>query len=138
MERGCTAMKSGVNAQRRQLLRGAGGITLGLPFLSSLVPRGVRAATDDVRRRFVAIKSYSTQRHPDWYPTKKDNGYQLKDQVFVGFMDVDIPNGGRYTVNPRGDGTTHLTRPLVSGQPYTWAPLSDFAQPSVSRLLGPG
>lgn len=39
---------------RRTLLRGAGGIALGLPFLEAMLPRTARAA-DDARTRFVAM-----------------------------------------------------------------------------------
>jgi len=130
-------MSSNSKQARRAFLRGAGGITLGLPFLSSLHPRTSQAASDV--RRFVAIKSYSTQRHSDWYPAFKGNGYQLKNDAFVGFMPIDdAPGATRYSNNPRADGTTHLTKPIVNGLPYTWAPLSDFAAPSISRLLSSG
>jgi len=101
---------------RRMFLRGAGGITLGLPTLASLLPRTAQAAA--APRRLIAIKSYSTQTQVDWYPTKADGGYELRARL--------------------ADGTTGLTRKIRKGEPYTWAPLSDFKEPSVSRLIGSG
>lgn len=40
---------------RRQLLLGAGGFGLGLPFLPSLAPRAARAQAQPIERRFVAF-----------------------------------------------------------------------------------
>jgi hypothetical protein len=40
---------------RRNFLRGAGGVAVGLPFLESLAPRRARAADASIPRRFVAF-----------------------------------------------------------------------------------
>ena len=105
--------RSGIS--RRMMLRGAGGFTLSIPFLSSLLPRGVKAAPDGITRRFIAIKSYSTQNIVDWYPTLVGNGYQLRTGNVA-------------------DGTTALNE-LIPGTPYHQAPLSDFADAGVSNIL---
>lgn len=49
-------MAGSSNATRRQLLRGAGGFTLALPWLPSLLPRGADAAPSPLAQsRFVAV-----------------------------------------------------------------------------------
>lgn len=102
--------------RRRLLLQGAGGFTLALPILSSLLGKKASAAPAGPARRFIAIKSYSTQQIVDWYPTFTGNGYQLRDS------------------GNTADGTTILNQQL-GNTPYTWAPLSDFSQPGPSVIL---
>jgi hypothetical protein len=103
--------------RRRFFLQGAGGFTLALPVLSSLL-RGneARGADSGAPLRFIAIKSYSTQKIVDWYPTFSGNGYELRDS------------------GDKADGTTMLHQQLGS-TPYHWAPLGDFAAPGVSTIL---
>lgn len=124
---------------RRMLLQGTAGAVLATPWLGSLLPRGARAATS-APRRFIAIKSYSAQNIVDWYPTFTGGDYVLRDVVYPRnqIPPVDIPPAGLMSpkTNGRADGTTHLTRSLVAGKPYTWAPLADFSQAGVSRILG--
>lgn len=43
---------------RRQVLRGAGGFALAIPFLSSLEPRGAKAQTAQNDRRFIAFGTH--------------------------------------------------------------------------------
>ncbi len=109
-------------------LQGLGGALLAVPFLESLMPRGAQAAPGGARR-FIAIKSYSTQNIVDWYPTLNGSGYSARP----------------LTGNAKDDGTTILTQPLAEssgshaqGGAYTgrWAPLADFAEQGVSRVLG--
>jgi len=108
---------------RRRLLQGAGGAALALPLLESLRPRGARAQAAPPRR-LIVLKTFSTQLISEWYPTLQGNGYVLKDSKYAG--------------TTKADGTTLLTQPLVSGKPYTVAPLADFAGASgISGILGP-
>lgn len=116
-------------------LRGAGGATLAIPFLPSLLPHDQARAAGSAPRRFVAIKSYSSQKIADWHPTIATGGYQLKNTVFPNYLPID---GTKITENARQDGTTHSTQKLASGSPHTFASLADFKSPSVSRLIGPG
>ena len=102
--------------RRRLFLQGAGGATLALPMLSSLLGKQAAAAPAGAARRFIAIKSYSTQQIVDWYPTFTGNGYSLR-------------NSGQ-----TADGTTILNQ-QISGTPYHWAPLADFADPGLSVIL---
>jgi hypothetical protein len=108
---------------RRIVLRGLGGAALALPLLPSLLPRRAEAQAT-APRRFIVMKSFSTQLISDWYPAFQGNGYQLHD--------------ARYPGSSKADGTTLLTRPLAAGTGYTWAPLADLQTPAgISGVLGP-
>lgn len=108
---------------RRFFLRGAGGALLAMPLLESLLPRSAAAQAATAPKRFIAFKSFSTQLIKQWYPAFTGNGYALKDSKYTG---------------SKADGTTLLTQPLVSGLPYTWAPLRDFeTEQGISGILGP-
>lgn len=113
--------RSSLNMPRRMFLRGLGGVTLALPFLESLQPKAALAQTGGPKR-FIVVKSFSTQIIKQWYPAFTGNGYVLKND--------------RYT-DSKGDGTTLLTNPLVNGLPYTQAPLTDFqTETGISGILG--
>lgn len=113
--------QSRVGVSRRLFLRGLGGAALALPFLESMVPKAARAQATGPKR-FIVVKTFSTQIVKEWYPSFEGNGYVLKNS--------------RYS-DSKGDGTTLLTEPLVSGLPYTGAPLTDFQTASgISGILG--
>ncbi|HEV8548881.1 MAG TPA: hypothetical protein VGQ57_07635, partial [Polyangiaceae bacterium] len=108
---------------RRLFLRGAAGAALALPFLESLAPPLARGQTATAPKRFIVLKTFSTQLVKEWYPAFAGNGYELKDSKYS---------------DSRGDGTTLLTQKLVSGSNYTWAPLTDFkTDTGISGILGP-
>jgi hypothetical protein len=108
---------------RRIFLRGAGGALLAIPFLQSLLPKAAEAQAATAPKRFIVFKSFSTQLIKQWYPTFSGNGYTLKNSKYQ---------------DSRADGSTLLTQKLVSGMPYSWAPLSDLQTPSgISGILGP-
>jgi hypothetical protein len=108
---------------RRAVLRGAAGAVLALPFLESLMPRSASGQGVTAPKRFIVLKTFSTQLVKEWYPAFTGNGYALKDDKYG---------------DSRGDGTTLLTQKLVSGENYTWAPLTDFETPTgISGILGP-
>ena len=114
---------------RRRFLRGATGALLALPALPSLV-RPV-AAEPEPPRRFVAIKSYSSQRVIDWYPRFQGKGYEVRPFV---------PGNGK------SDGSTIC--PIVLAEPHERrsdgrmchgrrAPLTDLARDGrISAVLG--
>lgn len=118
--------------RRRMFLQGAGGVLLALPFLPSLLAREARAQSATGPRRFIAVKSYSTQVIRSWYPTSSGNGYTAR---------AYDPGNGKL------DGTTNLKEQLAqsSGRHSTgseyfakWAPLSDLAAGGrFSEILGP-
>jgi hypothetical protein len=108
---------------RRMILKGAGGAVLAMPFLESLLPRQAAAQAMTPPKRFIVLKTFSTQLIQEWYPRFTGNGYQLHDSKYSG---------------DKADGTTLLTQKLVSGKNYTWAPLTDFQTSSgISGILGP-
>jgi hypothetical protein len=110
-------------ATRRTFLRGTAGAVLALPFLESLAPRLARGQSVIPPKRFIVLKSFSTQLVKEWYPAFTGNGYVLKNSKYS---------------DSRGDGTTLLTQKLVSGANYTWAPLGDFKTATgISGILGP-
>jgi len=110
-------------ASRRSFLKGAGGAVLAMPFLESLAPRLARGQTVTPPRRFIVVKTFSTQLIKEWYPAFSGNGYTLKDSKYSG---------------SKADGTTLLTQKLVSGKNYTWAPLTDLQTANgISGILGP-
>lgn len=114
---------SSLRPSRRALLRGAAGALLSLPFLESLAPREAFGQAIPPPKRFIVLKSFSTQLVKEWYPSLSGNGYALKNSKYSG---------------SKADGTTLLTEKLVSGKNYTWAPLTDFAGPEgISGILGP-
>jgi hypothetical protein len=108
---------------RRSVLRGAAGALLALPFFESLCPREASGQAVTPPKRFIVVKSFSTQLIQEWYPSFSGNGYQLHDAKYTG---------------SKADGTTLLTQKLVSGANYTWAPLGDFkTSAGISAILGP-
>ncbi|HET9934133.1 MAG TPA: DUF1552 domain-containing protein [Polyangiaceae bacterium] len=107
---------------RRAVLRGAAGALLALPFLESLAPRQAQGQTMTPPKRFIVLKSFSTQLVKEWYPAFTGNGYALKNSKYSG---------------SKADGTTLLTQKLVSGKNYTWAPLRDLkTDTGISGILG--
>jgi hypothetical protein len=108
---------------RRTVLRGAAGAVLAMPFLESLWPAAARGQTLAPPKRFIVLKTFSTQLIKEWYPAFSGSGYELHDSKYS---------------DSRADGTTLLTKKLVSGKNYTWAPLTDFQTASgISGILGP-
>src|SRR5688572_26262452 len=97
---------------RRLFLVGTGGLTLGLPVLSSLLPKETRAQPPVAAKRFVGLCSFSGQIATQWYPTRTPPGYALHDAVFS---------------DDRADGTTMLREAVPGGGPATWAPMTDFS-----------
>jgi len=91
--------------QRRTFLKGAGGALLAMPFLESLAPREAAGQTATPPKRFIVLKSFSTQLVQEWYPRFTGNGYVLQDSKYAG--------------TTKADGTTLLTQKLVSGKNYT-------------------
>ncbi|MFZ5889433.1 MAG: DUF1552 domain-containing protein [Myxococcota bacterium] len=118
-----TMKNSAVMPSRRTFLRGAAGAMLALPFFESLLPRSAVGQTMTPPRRFIVLKSFSTQLVKEWYPRFTGNGYALKNSKYSG---------------SKADGTTLLTQKLVTGKNYTWAPLTDFkTDAGISGILGP-
>lgn len=105
---------------RRMFLRTAGGAALGMPFLSSLLPRSAKADIGGGPRRFVALQSQSGQFAADFWPVNAPAGYQTRDQMYGG---------------DRSDGTVALHEPIPGGGGW-WGSLSDFEGTPLSPVLG--
>lgn len=114
-------------SSRRMFLTGLAGAAVAIPFMPSLLPRGLRsearAGDGDPPRRFVAVKAYNGAPVLDFYPRVAPNGYTTR---------------GR-------DGTVVLTERLPeatgnhsNGQPYYGhsAPLTDFADSGLGNIFG--
>jgi Protein of unknown function (DUF1552) len=121
MKRTSNIKPNGRGSSRRMFLRGLGGAALALPFLESLAPRTARAQATGPKR-FIVVKSFSTQLVKEWYPRFEGNGYALKDARYDG---------------SKADGTTLLTERIASGLPYSQAALTDFQTSSgISGIIG--
>src|SRR5262245_10927498 len=106
---------------RRLFLGGISGTLLALPWLESIGTGAAHAQDLPNPKRFICMKSFSTQLIKAWYPRFKGNGYELHDDVYS---------------DNKADGTTLLSAPLGGG-PYTQAPLSDLTQAgAISDILG--
>jgi hypothetical protein len=118
---------------RRCFLQGMQGALLALPLLPSLLPRTANAKPAQRPLRFIAIKSYSTQRLIDWYPRFSGNGYQARPfDPSDGKADgtTVCPNLIPEAVGSRAAGSAHHARS---------APLRDLAaKGSLSPILGLG
>lgn len=99
---------------RRQLLRGAGGITLALPFLEALAPRVARAQVAP-KKRFIGIYHPNGVFTPQWFPTGDENNFTLspihqglapfKSKVlFTGGIDMQVAVSGPGEQHQRGVG----------------------------------
>ncbi|MFN3198951.1 MAG: DUF1552 domain-containing protein [Bradymonadia bacterium] len=62
---------------RRQFLRGLGGVTLGLPFLPSLLPRKAWGQTDLFPRRLIVFHTANGQPMRLWTPTGEGADFQM-------------------------------------------------------------
>jgi Protein of unknown function (DUF1552) len=65
---------------RRALLRGAGGVALGLPFLEAMTPlgrRGHAATTTPPPKRFLVFFSPDGNIHENWVPTGSETAFTL-------------------------------------------------------------
>ena len=113
---------------RRLFLQGAGGVLVGLPVLTSLMPRSY-AGGGTGPRRFLAVISCSGQINKQWYPIHTPAGYELTDTVFAG--------EGACPGRPcKQDGTTYLHTRLPEDKRYAYAPLTDFqTDTGISTIL---
>jgi hypothetical protein len=61
---------------RRAIIRGAGGIAIGLPFLEAMRPGRARAA-DAVPKRLIMWYTANGQMPAYWYPTGTETAFTL-------------------------------------------------------------
>ncbi|MEE9382298.1 MAG: DUF1552 domain-containing protein [Nannocystaceae bacterium] len=113
---------------RRMFLSGAGGATLALPLLPSLLPAPLRREAEaasrgaDIGRRFIAIKTYSGTPLRAFYPGDGAGGFDAHPEDGRAMLTERLPEAtGRHA-----DGNEYFG---------TSAPLSAFANTGVSRIF---
>ncbi|MEM9188153.1 MAG: DUF1552 domain-containing protein [Myxococcota bacterium] len=97
---------------RRFFLCGAGGLVVGVPTLTSLLPRELAAQNSPSPKRFVSLTTQSGMISRAWYPSHTPSGFQLRDDVFSD--------------SGKQDGTTYLHDALPEDLRYGYAPLTVF------------
>lgn len=111
---------------RRNALRGAGGILVGLPALESLVPRAARAQPVPAPKRFIAVYHPNGVFTPQWFPTGSDTNFTLgpvhtslerfKSQLlFTGGIDMSVALTGAGEQHQRGVGAFLTGAKLLNG-----------------------
>ncbi len=99
---------------RRQILRGAGGIVVGLPFLEALAPRAAFAQSMP-QKRFIGIYHPNGVYTPQWFPTGDENNFTLgpihqalapwkSKLLFTSGVDMQVALSGPGEQHQRGIG----------------------------------
>lgn len=99
---------------RRQMLRGAGGITLALPFLEALAPR-VAHAQQMPQKRFIGLYHPNGVFTPQWFPTGGETDFTLgpihqalvpwkSKLMFTSGLDMTVAVSGPGEQHQRGIG----------------------------------
>ncbi len=110
---------------RRQALRGAGGILVGLPFLEALAPRTAHAQVIP-QKRFIGLYHPNGVLMSDWFPTGDENNFTLravhqalvpwKSRVlFTSGLDMKVAVTGPGEQHQRGIGAFLTGARLDSG-----------------------
>jgi hypothetical protein len=112
---------------RRALLRGAGGIAIGLPFLEIMSKAGsARAATPPIPQRLVVFFSPNGYIRPNWSPTGTETDFTLartmaklapyqKKLIVLDGVDNEAAKHGVGDDHMRGMGTMLTGIELLSG-----------------------
>ncbi|MDP3151785.1 MAG: DUF1552 domain-containing protein [Archangium sp.] len=99
---------------RRQILRGAGGIVVGLPFLEALAPHKAFAQSMP-QKRFIGIYHPNGVYTPQWFPTGDENNFTLgpihqslapwkSKLLFTSGVDMQVAVSGPGEQHQRGIG----------------------------------
>ena len=121
---GCTMKLVASRARRRSRrsvpARAPAGAVLALPFLESLAPREAAGQAATPPKRFIVLKSFSTQLVQEWYPRFTGNGYALKDSKYAGAARPTAPPCSRRSwsaerTTPGRRSPTSRRRPGISG-----------------------
>ena len=110
---------------RRQMLRGAGGIVVGLPFLEALAPR-VAHAQQMPQKRFIGIYHPNGVLMSQWFPTGNESTFTLgpihqalapwKSQLmFTSGIDMEVARSGVGEQHQRGIGAFLTGAKLEAG-----------------------
>src|SRR5262245_53236841 len=132
---------------RRSLLRGAGGIALGLPFLSAMLPPGRSHAADTTATRFVVFYTPGGTLLEDWLPTSSDAGLVFGDMLaplqpyasritMLQGINLDITSIGVGHPHSRGMAGILTGHELLAGNFNTNGGNASFAAgPSVDQVI---
>ncbi len=110
---------------RRHLLRGAGGIVVGLPFLEALAPRVAHAAPVP-QKRFIGVYHPNGVFTPQWFPTGSESDFTLgpihralepwkSKLLFTSGLDMEVAISGPGEQHQRGVGALFTGAKLDSG-----------------------
>ncbi len=112
---------------RRSVLRGAGGVTIGLPFLSAMLPPNVTHADDLAPLRFLVFYSPGGTLLDRWRPVGTETAFELQDMlaplrpfqdrlVFVDGLDLAITEIGVGHPHSRGMAGLLTGQQLLAGE----------------------
>lgn len=99
-------MRNVISLNRRQFLRGAGGL-MALPFLNSLpLPTAAASSLDIARRRLVCVGTFLGMYPGEWHPTKDDNRVpRLLEPLKPHRKDFTVVSGTDHGINGGHKGT---------------------------------
>jgi hypothetical protein len=132
---------------RRTLLRGAGGVAIGLPFLEAMLAPGRSHAAAAVPLRFVVFYTPGGTLLDKWRPTGTETAFTLGDMMssltpykdrllFVDGTDMSITNIGVGHPHSRGMAGVLTGRQLLPGTFDTGMGSAGFADgPSVDQVI---
>jgi hypothetical protein len=123
---------------RRTLLRGAGGVAIGLPFLSAMLAPGKSHADDSTPKRFIVFFTPGGTLLDRWRPTGSERSFTMQSMmaplapyqeklVFVDGLDLSITQIGNGHPHARGIGGVLTGRELLPGNYNTNGGNAGFA-----------
>jgi hypothetical protein len=132
---------------RRTVLRGAGGVAIGLPFLSAMLRPGRSHAQEATPKRFVVFYSPGGTLLDKWRPTGAADNFNLQPMMspltpyknrltFVDGVDMSVTQLGYGHPHSRGMGGVLTGMPLTAGTFNTNQGSAGFADgPSVDQVI---
>lgn len=132
---------------RRTMLRGAGGIAIGLPFLSAMLRPGRSHAAEETKLRFVVVYTPGGTLLDRWLPTGDETNFTLSPMLsplepfkskltFVNGTDLKITSIGSGSPHSRGMSGLLTGQELLSGTLNTNGGDASFANgPSVDQVI---
>jgi hypothetical protein len=132
---------------RRTLLRGAGGVALGLPFLSAMLRPGQSHAQGDTPTRLIVFYTPGGTLLDQWRPTGSESAFSLQPMmssltpfqdrmVFVDGVDLSVTQLGYGHPHSRGMGGVLTGQPLLAGNYNTNGGNAGFAAgPSIDQVI---
>lgn len=99
-------MRNVISLNRRQFLRGAGGL-MALPFLNSLpLPTAAASSLDIARKRLVCVGTFLGMYPGEWHPTKADGSApRLLEPLVAHRKDFTVVSGTDHGINGGHKGT---------------------------------